>query len=93
MLLAGAGRFGSFVETLHLPADADVEGLEASYERGVVRVVVPRRRCRLQQPQHQRPSPHYHHQAMGGGGLGFPYGGWGGRPAPAGFWGDQDLWW
>eukprot|EP00667_Euglena_gracilis_P002991 EG_transcript_2998 len=43
LLLAGSGRYGSFVERFALPDDADVEGIQAEYERGVLRVYVPRR--------------------------------------------------
>lgn len=41
-LLAGSGRYGSFVERFALPDDADVEGIQAEYERGVLhRPVLP----------------------------------------------------
>eukprot|EP01088_Endostelium_zonatum_P001687 TRINITY_DN1203_c0_g1_i1.p1 TRINITY_DN1203_c0_g1~~TRINITY_DN1203_c0_g1_i1.p1 ORF type:complete len:659 (-),score=222.09 TRINITY_DN1203_c0_g1_i1:77-2053(-) len=42
-LLYGAGRYGSFNEVYKLPEDAERSGIEATYERGVLRVVVPRR--------------------------------------------------
>lgn len=76
-------RFGSFVETRRLPQDADVEGLQATYEGGVLRVTVPR----LYTPPApvRRPQPHPFGAPMGG----YPYGNRGG----AGFWGDPDVWW
>lgn len=87
ILIAGAERYGSFAETLRLPRDADVEGLEASYEKGVLRVIVPR----LQLPPLQPVPVVGGGFPFGAGGGGLPHGGGGGRPA--GFWGDQDLWW
>jgi len=109
LLAAGAERFGSFVETVRLPEDAREEGVEATYEKGVLRVVIPRvappppplppsHRRRLVPPSHpvylpQRPM--YYPPPMGGGG-GYRYGGPGrgrGGLTPGGFWGDQDVWW
>lgn len=102
--MAGSERFGSFQETLRLPRDADVEGMEAAYEKGgVLRVVIPR----VQLPQPQRTAampvaPSMGGFGFGGGGGGYPFmpggggggmGGGRGGMRPAGFWGDQDLWW
>jgi len=44
LLLWGAGRFGSFSEVYRLAEDVIVEEVAATYERGVLKVVLPRRR-------------------------------------------------
>jgi len=38
----GQNRYGSFSETFRLPSDADAAGIEASYQDGVLCVVVPK---------------------------------------------------
>jgi len=46
ILRAGSGRYGRFEETYELPNDVDVDNIEATYERGVMKVIVPKRRIR-----------------------------------------------
>ena len=90
LLAAGAERFGSFVETVRLPEDAKEEGVEATYEKGVLRVSIPRvppppppppappRRHRPVPSSHPvyRPQqqPMFYPSPMGGGGM-YGYGG------------------
>jgi hypothetical protein len=62
------GRFGSFIENLRLPRDADLDSLEATYEGGVLRIIVPKERVRRPPPgryaaphtSHGRYPPHPH---------------------------------
>lgn len=100
LLAAGAERFGSFVETVRVPEDADAEGVEATYEKGTLRIIIPRRPVlppsfppRPTPPVHPvyaPPQPALFHPSMGG----YYHGGGGRRGmAPGGFWGDQDVWW
>jgi len=58
LLRLGAGRFGQFSETYQMDSDTvDVNSIQASYQRGVLQVVLPkyRRNQYLRQPQ----SPQY----------------------------------
>lgn len=38
----GSGTFGSFSQTFELPEDTDVEGINVSFDNGVLRIVIPR---------------------------------------------------
>jgi len=49
LLKAAAGRFGKFSESYQLPADADPNDINATYEGGVLRVNIPKV---VRQPQH-----------------------------------------
>jgi len=49
-LQAGRGRFGYVSETVRLPRDVDVCGIEASCRGGVLQLTLPRQRQRLRQP-------------------------------------------
>jgi len=49
ILRAAAGRFGKFSETYQLPSHVDTEGINATYERGVLKVEIPKIK--------QRPAP------------------------------------
>jgi len=54
LLRLGAGRFGQFSETYQIDTDTvDVNSIQASYQRGVLQVVIPkyRRNQYLRQPQ------------------------------------------
>jgi len=42
LLRVGAGRFGSFSESFQVPEDVDVQNISGGYERGVLRVVLPK---------------------------------------------------
>mmetsp|Transcript_34192 Transcript_34192/g.94246 ORF Transcript_34192/g.94246 Transcript_34192/m.94246 type:complete len:469 (-) Transcript_34192:198-1604(-) len=83
----GQGEYGLFAETFRLPADVDVDGIDASYSGGQLRILLPKRRERAAVP---RPlgfggygKPHY----QSGNGFGDMFrGAYGGLP---GFFGDQ----
>lgn len=79
------------MESRRLPQDADLEGLSATYEGGVLRVTIPRLQLapapRYYQQHHVPPAMgprRQQQQQMRRGG--FPMG----QP---GFWGDPDVWW
>jgi len=57
LLKAGVGRYGRFEETYELPHSTDVDRIEASYEGGVLRVVIPK-------IQYRR-NPYMHHPQRG----------------------------
>ncbi len=46
ILRAGAGRYGRFEETYELPNNADTDNIEASYERGIMKVMIPKKRTK-----------------------------------------------
>jgi HSP20 family molecular chaperone IbpA len=65
LLRIGAGRYGSFSQTFSLPRDADVNNINASYEGGTVKVIIPRVR-----PQRRPVAAPF--SAMGARRAGFP---------------------
>merc|ERR1712050_535207 len=40
----GQDSYGRFAESFRVPVDADVQGIDASYQNGVLRVTLPRKR-------------------------------------------------
>lgn len=42
-LVLGSGRYGTFVQRFRLPDDAEPEGVRADYDRGVLKVTIPKR--------------------------------------------------
>jgi len=52
MLQMGAGRFGSFSESFRIPEIANLDKALASYERGVLRVTIPKTQRRAMRPQY-----------------------------------------
>eukprot|EP01114_Cavostelium_apophysatum_P013772 TRINITY_DN3411_c0_g1_i7.p1 TRINITY_DN3411_c0_g1~~TRINITY_DN3411_c0_g1_i7.p1 ORF type:complete len:740 (+),score=249.18 TRINITY_DN3411_c0_g1_i7:190-2409(+) len=58
LLKAGSGRFGKFSETYQLPDDANPDNIQATYERGVLRVIIPKIQ-RVRRPA-AMPSRGYH---------------------------------
>eukprot|EP01105_Mastigella_eilhardi_P011862 TRINITY_DN2726_c0_g1_i1.p1 TRINITY_DN2726_c0_g1~~TRINITY_DN2726_c0_g1_i1.p1 ORF type:complete len:772 (+),score=201.41 TRINITY_DN2726_c0_g1_i1:55-2316(+) len=85
LMRMGAGRFGKFTEVFQLPHDVEVGKIQASYEGGILKVVLPKK---------PRPAPQYMQR------YGYPSpfaGGFGDTNAPLGgtpgFFGDRDLWW
>jgi len=67
-LLWGSGRYGTFNEIYKLPEDAERSGIEATYERGVLKVIVPRRVM-----SYRRGYPQQSRNPWGmGGGYGYP---------------------
>lgn len=84
------GKYGSFEERWRLDDTVDVDGIEASYNRGVIEIVIPKRVISRPVPQQHRygyPGPYgagpYRRDPYGGGVGG---GGGGGMPGPIGFW-------
>jgi HSP20 family protein len=87
LLQMGAGRFGAFSQTFSLPRNADAPNISASYNSGVLKIVIPKRAQPRRAPAAARP---YGMPASGGygphrGGMGFS-----GR---GGFFDDEDAWW
>merc|ERR1712113_371384 len=50
MLRLGHGRYGKFVQVFEMPEDVDEESIDASYEDGVLKVILPRHQQRQQHP-------------------------------------------
>lgn len=48
VLRASLGRFGRFSETYQLPSSVNVEKIDASYEKGVLKVILPKYQVRPQ---------------------------------------------
>merc|ERR1712146_68548 len=46
-LKLGEGRFGRFSEVFRIPSDADVQGVEASMQQGMLQVVLPQKQRRV----------------------------------------------
>lgn len=42
LLRLGAGKFGKFRQAYQIPADANVDGIRATYERGLLVVIIPK---------------------------------------------------
>jgi len=66
-LKLGEGRFGRFSEVFRIPSDADVQGVEASIQQGMLQVVLPQKQRQV--PYASRPhmpyaSPLSHNRAM-----------------------------
>lgn len=60
VLRSGLGRFGRFSETYQLPSSVDPEKIDATYEKGVLRVIIPKLQIR------PRPVPSPFGQFRGG---------------------------
>lgn len=83
----GAGRFGRFKTQYRVPPDADVAGISAAYERGVLRVTIPKvRRERPREPPEDFPELGTERELPGWMRAG---------PSRRGlsFFDDKDLWW
>ena len=78
-----AGKYGAFKTPFGLPKDAIPDRISASYERGVLQVLVPRRPASAPQQHH---APLYDQPQQRGFGSRVP-------PRSRGFWRDNDLWW
>lgn len=60
MLRVAAGRFGKFSETYQLSKDVNADNMQATYDDGILKVVIPKV-IRAPTFQHQsRASPHHH---------------------------------
>lgn len=58
VLRAGFGRFGRFSETYQLPSSVNVDGIDAMYEKGVLKVILPKFQVRPHfRQQHPFASP------------------------------------
>jgi HSP20 family molecular chaperone IbpA len=91
ILQMGSGRFGSFSESYRLPDSANFNAVNASYEKGVLRITIPKRVRKLS-PRQKYYDPYESSMKRG---FGYPQGGhpFGYSNAPRGFFGNRDSWW
>jgi HSP20 family protein len=91
LLQMGAGRFGAFAQTFSLPRNADAPNISASYNSGVLKIVIPKRVPAprpLRAPAAAGPyTPYAHAPPSRAASMGFPGYGRGG------FFEDEDAFW